>query len=463
LRSKSIITKKIALPLLIIWTAAFAVLLSVNYEYLVTVSVKDDAFYYYQIAHNLWHGHGLTFDGQNQTNGFQPLWFACNLLFGWWPVKYVGFKMVLALGFMLHVLTAYILYLLFCSFNINKITAIISSVVYLACPVTLMNALNGMESSLSLLCLVLLLYVIVNKLSDKLVILFSVLTILARLDYGIFIGLILWWHKSNIGFGRIIGMILLFLVPYFVFNVVTGGSLMPISAYAVPLVIGDAMHSLFLTNPMFFQYYYIIAIVLAVLTLLNTNYTIRRLGMYLSIGCTMFIIAHIIRGPVRPHYFVFAPLFIILLAVPALKSKRILKIVLTNLLFVITIGRDSYAVLRYKQLWHQLPIYQLMTNINIKDTDNVTIGCWNAGIAGFFCRYRVVNLDGCVNNTVYYILKERRLIEYCVNEQIDLIIDTRKVFLLYKNFYGCRVKFNVERSFGDIVVCTYNKPGEEIQ
>lgn len=34
----------------------------------------DDAFYYYQVAFNLVHGRGLTFDGVNTTNGFQPLW-----------------------------------------------------------------------------------------------------------------------------------------------------------------------------------------------------------------------------------------------------------------------------------------------------------------------------------------------------------------------------------------------------
>lgn len=34
----------------------------------------DDAFYYLQVAHHVANGQGLTFDGINTTNGFQPLW-----------------------------------------------------------------------------------------------------------------------------------------------------------------------------------------------------------------------------------------------------------------------------------------------------------------------------------------------------------------------------------------------------
>ncbi|BBZ79558.1 hypothetical protein MANY_48950 [Mycolicibacterium anyangense] len=36
--------------------------------------VPDDAAYYFQIAHNYVAGQGVTFDGRNPTNGFQPFW-----------------------------------------------------------------------------------------------------------------------------------------------------------------------------------------------------------------------------------------------------------------------------------------------------------------------------------------------------------------------------------------------------
>lgn len=41
---------------------------------LLTRSVNDDTFYYLQVAWNVGHGNGFTFDGINPTNGVQPLW-----------------------------------------------------------------------------------------------------------------------------------------------------------------------------------------------------------------------------------------------------------------------------------------------------------------------------------------------------------------------------------------------------
>ncbi len=44
------------------------------------VRMPDDAFYYLKIARNFASGKGLTFDGINPTNGFQPLWLLLLLL-----------------------------------------------------------------------------------------------------------------------------------------------------------------------------------------------------------------------------------------------------------------------------------------------------------------------------------------------------------------------------------------------
>lgn len=37
---------------------------------------RDDAYYYFKVAQNISEGHGSTFDGINQTNGYHPLWLA---------------------------------------------------------------------------------------------------------------------------------------------------------------------------------------------------------------------------------------------------------------------------------------------------------------------------------------------------------------------------------------------------
>lgn len=43
----------------------------------------DDTFLYLQVARNVSHGQGPTFDGIHLTNGFQPLWLMLTVPFGW--------------------------------------------------------------------------------------------------------------------------------------------------------------------------------------------------------------------------------------------------------------------------------------------------------------------------------------------------------------------------------------------
>jgi hypothetical protein len=63
-------------PLLLIAAVAlFMVIFSLSAGmHRVLVPIPDDAAYYFKIAENAAGGRGLTFDGINRTNGFQPLW-----------------------------------------------------------------------------------------------------------------------------------------------------------------------------------------------------------------------------------------------------------------------------------------------------------------------------------------------------------------------------------------------------
>ena len=55
-----------------------------DYKSLIANDVyQDDAFYYLQIARNVVTGAGLSFDGMNPTNGFQPLYFILLLPVMW--------------------------------------------------------------------------------------------------------------------------------------------------------------------------------------------------------------------------------------------------------------------------------------------------------------------------------------------------------------------------------------------
>src|SRR5215831_3669051 len=62
LRIAAIVACAVWLPVLVVWGPA---------PFTVTF---DDAFYYFQIGHELARGHGSTFNGLDTTNGYHPLW-----------------------------------------------------------------------------------------------------------------------------------------------------------------------------------------------------------------------------------------------------------------------------------------------------------------------------------------------------------------------------------------------------
>ena len=68
--------KNQTLPLILALIVAESLtLLLVPMETLITYVVADDYFYYLTLAKNSLAGVGPSFDGQELTNGFHPLWF----------------------------------------------------------------------------------------------------------------------------------------------------------------------------------------------------------------------------------------------------------------------------------------------------------------------------------------------------------------------------------------------------
>jgi hypothetical protein len=119
--------------------------------------VPDDAFYYLQIARHLAAGHGSTFDGLHPASGYHPGWMALLVpLAALLPDNAALLRAALALAFLLHVLAAAALVGLFRRFMAPGL-AWIGGLCWLANPLALYLALQGVESSLYVLTLVLVL------------------------------------------------------------------------------------------------------------------------------------------------------------------------------------------------------------------------------------------------------------------------------------------------------------------
>jgi hypothetical protein len=119
--------------------------------------MPDDAAYYFKIAENVSVGRGLTFDGINRTNGFQPLWLAVLV-----PVYRVYHgapetmcRIVLVLQFVLLALAALLLNATLARF-FSRRTVLVSLLLFLF--FVFVPAANGMESAVLVLFLTLAFY-----------------------------------------------------------------------------------------------------------------------------------------------------------------------------------------------------------------------------------------------------------------------------------------------------------------
>jgi hypothetical protein len=122
--------------------------------------IRDDAYYYYKIAQNISEGHGSTFDGINQTNGYHPLWMlVCIPIFSlarFDPI--LPLRVLILVTGLFHVATTLILYRLV-SKAISPVAGMLAAI-YWAFESYILVFLykTGVESTIALFFIVLLLY-----------------------------------------------------------------------------------------------------------------------------------------------------------------------------------------------------------------------------------------------------------------------------------------------------------------
>jgi hypothetical protein len=89
------------------------------------------------------------------------------------------------------------------------------------------------------------------------------------------------------------------------------------------------------------------------------------------------------------------------------------------------------GLVRYAQTWQrgfwawQRDVYTSIEPIDRALPDGARVGCFNAGIPGYFSRRRIINLDGLVNNAVVPYWQEKRFEQYLSDAHIGFIYDER--------------------------------------
>ncbi|MDP3449992.1 MAG: hypothetical protein Q8R87_05385, partial [Anaerolineaceae bacterium] len=164
---------------------------------------SDDAFYYYKVAQNVLAGHGFTFDQINLTNGFHPLWMVVCLGVFWLSHfnLLLPLRVLVIVSGLLNVATTLLLFR-FLKQHLHLGAAFIMALLWgVYPPIFNVSTVLGMESSISIFFIVLLLSKAVGFInrselnphrSRELIVLGLIggLTILARLDNLFVVGVI---------------------------------------------------------------------------------------------------------------------------------------------------------------------------------------------------------------------------------------------------------------------------------
>jgi hypothetical protein len=116
--------------------------------------LADDAYYYFTIARNMANGLGPTFDGIGLTNGFHPLWQLLIVPFFLPPGLWVPVHLALTVTVLFDILSGVLIFRITRRITLSDTATAIACILWAFFPSTLLG-LRGMESSLSVLTVLL--------------------------------------------------------------------------------------------------------------------------------------------------------------------------------------------------------------------------------------------------------------------------------------------------------------------
>ncbi len=482
-----------ALAVLVILAAAIRVSMALcDMPTLVTKTVSDDSFYYFQVARNAAAGAGVSFDGVEPANGFHPLWFALLLpIYHLFDGLTAPVHAALALEALLDVGAGLLIYSLVVSLTKNRPAGVVGAAAYLLNPTVIMHSVNGLETGVYLFCFCLYYWYYLRmlgrgKFSTKEIVtlgLLSGLLMLARTDSFILVGVTYAHLVFMRGLFRrpgvvaaSIGAAALVVAPWIAWNLSTFGTIAQSSAGAYGIVmrgnleasgytgadifrmrVSDTLQLLIWTIPTdVFGWGKLLGVVVGLALGLAPagGYRTSRVWVAVRSACVPLIaflalvLTHsLIRGTIKSWYLIPAA------AVAAIFLGILLGALDPSALFASARGRIAGALVALVVLsgfayngytaWgrgmYSWQSEMLMAAEWVRDNveADATVGSFNAGIIGYMSEREVVNLDGLVNNTVVPYIEERRLWDYIEKRDIDYLVDSDYSILKdYRDFYG---------------------------
>ena len=481
------------LAVLVILAAAIRVTIAFcDLPTLVTKTVSDDAFYYFQIARNAAAGNGVSFDGFEPANGFHPLWFVLLLpiyhLFGGLAAPVHA---ALALEAALDVGAGLLIYSLVVSLTKNRPAGVAGAAVYLLNPTVIMHSVNGLETGVYLFCFCLFFWYYLRmvdsgEFSTKKIVTLGLLSgalMLARTDSFILVGVTYAHLVFMRGLYRrpgvvaaSVGAAALVVAPWIAWNLATFGTIAQSSSGAYAIVmsgnlaakgytgydifllrVSDTLQLLIWTIPTdVFGWGKLLGVVVGLALGLSLAagrrakraWTAARLACVPLLAFLALTLTHsLVRGTIKSWYLIPAA------AVAAIFFGILLGALDSSAFFASARGRVAGALAALVVLsgfayngytaWErgmyawQSEMLLAAEWINDNVEPDASVGAFNAGTIGYMSERTVVNLDGLVNNSVVPYIEERRLWDYIEKRDIAYLVDSDYSILKdYRDFYG---------------------------
>jgi hypothetical protein len=484
--------RSVALPALLGLGAAAAVLalvygyvrlLSQPVEWLLGI-VPDDAFYYLQIARHLAAGDGSTFDGIHPTSGYHPGWMMILVpLATFLRDSGALLRGALVVELLLHAATAVALAGLFRRYA-SPAVAWIGGLCWFANPLAILLCLQGVESALYALSLVLVVRSLVAfveasdaeaflphlKLGAALALCFLARTeagILAAVTCGFAPLLRGWrpWDRRALRSAALIGSVFaLGIAPWFAWCWIATGS--PWQGSGVmkalwakqllgPLSTGERVERVATVVGRFW-------LVAPWLPTLGSPFqginTFSWAGMApaaaglvlaarraadrpLIFWSVWLLLASVLTGTVyglfywdiqvwyrtQPAIVLFVLSYLWIARTGEVLTGRwrvVFRTVVPLLLLALSL-REAWSMYSRPPIIYpwQRDFYSSQPELEKHVPPGEAIGCFNAGIPAYFSRRRIVNLDGLVNASVVPYYQTRTFEQYLVDEKIHYIVD----------------------------------------
>ena len=213
-------------------------------------ATPDDAFYYFGIARNIATGHNVTFDGEHLTNGFHPLWAA--LLTPFYLVtdsSELPIHLGLSMSAVFDVGTILLIFLIVRALTEDEWSALLSSFVYAVHPYFVVQAVNGLETGVSVFMVAIITWLFVRLAlrqtppSGCEYVVLGIAggcAVLARTDtililIPVVLYLMIRARGPGLGAGVVVaGSGLLVVLPWLIWSLVSFGTVIQVSGIAVP-------------------------------------------------------------------------------------------------------------------------------------------------------------------------------------------------------------------------------------